>query len=328
MSQVRTLQRPHNGDVDQLVRSPPCHGGGCEFEPRRPRRQLASTLCRGFSIMQINLIHAVVLGIVQGATEFLPISSSAHLVILQNLLNIDIGAGPIVAFDVCLHAGTLFAVLFALRKEISVILKGLFYNKAGSMVLEGGFDSNQGMRAMWLIILGTIPAVLIGFAFKEFFENLFTKLLPVGIALIITGFILYATRFIKVNNIILPEMKWRHAIAVGLAQAAAIVPGISRSGSTISMGLFMHLDRQLAAKYSFLLSIVAIGGAILLEWKNLRFISTNNLPAIILGTLLAFLTGYLCVRWMLSIMRHARLSLFAIYCWLVGIVIIVISFYK
>lgn len=279
--------------------------------------------------MHINLIHAVILGIVQGATEFLPVSSSAHLVIFQHLFNLDMEAGPIVAFDVCLHIGTLFAVLLALRDEVVVIMKGLFAKsqtgEKDAEELSGGFSSGQGFRAVWLILLGTVPAVILGFAFKDFFESLFTKMFPVGISLMVTGCILFATRFVKRNDVKLSGMKWWHAIAVGLAQACAIIPGISRSGSTISMGLFTKLDRQLAAKYSFLLSVIAIGGAGLLEWKNLRFISQENLVPTLLGTLASFIVGYLCVRWMLAIMRNARFSLFAVYCWVVGLGVILYS---
>ena len=282
--------------------------------------------------MHINLIHAIILGIIQGATEFLPISSSGHLVIFQHLFGINLEAGPIVAFDVCLHIGTLFAVLAALRKEVAVIIKGIFKTKSQAAdvkteELAGGFSSSQGRHMLWLIIVGTIPAVIIGFAFKDFFEHLFTTVLPVGIALITTGCILFATRFIKKNEIKLSRMRWWHAIAVGLAQAFAIIPGISRSGATISMGLFTKLDRQLAAKFSFLLSVIAIGGAAVLEWESLQFITQVNLVAVILGTLFAFISGYICVRWMLAIVRKAHFSWFAYYCWAVGLLVIFISFF-
>ena len=301
----------------------------------------------------ISLLQAIILGIVQGATEFLPVSSSAHLVILQHLFKLDIEAGPMVAFDVCLHVGTLLAVLFALRKEVVVILKGLFSKfppspppspargegvrtvpsplmgegegEGGISPLSGGFSTDQAWRAVWLVLLGTIPAVILGFAFKDFFERLFMDTLPVGVALIVTGIILFLTRFVKRNDIILPQMKWWHSLAVGTAQALAIIPGISRSGSTISMGLFTKLDRQLAAKFSFLLSIPAIGGAAILEWKNFRFISHENTLPIALGTMASFIVGYLCVRLMLAIMRGARFSWFAIYCWAVGLATIIAS---
>ncbi|MFH1873811.1 MAG: undecaprenyl-diphosphate phosphatase [Pseudomonadota bacterium] len=273
----------------------------------------------------ISVLKAIALGVIQGATEFLPISSSAHLVIFQHLFGIDLEAGPIVAFDVCLHIGTLFAVLLALRQEVVLILRSIFSTRLTGADLEGGFSTKTGRRAIWLILLGTLPAVVIGFSFKDFFEHLFTTTLPVGIALIATGCILFATRFVKQNDVNLGQMRWWQAILVGLAQALAIIPGISRSGSTIAMGIFTKLDYQLAAKYSFLLSVIAIGGAAILEVKNLRLLSEMNLWPVILGTLASFIVGYLCVRWMLVIMRGHKFSWFAIYCWLVGAITLYMS---
>lgn len=274
---------------------------------------------------RINVIHAVMLGIVQGVTEFLPVSSSAHLVIFQKIFNIDVGAGPIVAFDVCLHIGTLFAVLLALKGEIGVIIKG-FFSQAGLLEMDGGFSPATSRKAVWMVTLGTIPAVIIGFSLKDFFENLFTTTLPVGFALLATGVVLFATRFVKRNEIKLQGMRWWHALLIGLAQAVAIIPGISRSGSTIATGLFTGLDHQLAAKFSFLLSVIAIGGAGILEWENLRFISHENILSIVLGTFFAFVVGYICVKWMLAILRGNRFSLFALYCWIVGALTIFASF--
>jgi len=274
------------------------------------------------NMSHISILQAIVLGVVQGATEFLPVSSSAHLVIFQNLLKVNVAAGQIVAFDVCLHIGTLFAVLLALKKEISVILRGFFVPKENSIELDGGFSETNSRKAIWLVLIGTIPAVIIGFSLKDFFERLFASTLSAGAALIITGFILFATRFVKRSETSLKDMKSKHALAVGLAQAFAIIPGISRSGSTISIGLFVGLKKELSAKFSFLLSIIAIGGAGLLEWKNLRYISQGNFMAIILGTLSAFVVGYICVRWMLVIVRGKKLSWFAFYCWIVGLLTI------
>ncbi len=273
----------------------------------------------------ISVLKAIVLGAVQGATEFLPISSSAHLVIFQHLFGINLEAGPIVAFDVCLHVGTLFAVLLALRKEVVLIIKSIFSTRLTQADLEGGFSAKTGRRAIWLILLGTLPAVIIGFSFKDFFEHLFTTTLPVGIALIATGCILFATRFIKQNDVALGQMRWWQAILVGLAQALAIIPGISRSGSTIAMGIFTKLDYQLAAKYSFLLSVIAIAGAAILQADNLVLLSQLNLLPVILGSLASFIVGYLCVRWMLAIMHGNKFSWFAIYCWVAGAVTLYMS---
>jgi undecaprenyl-diphosphatase len=249
---------------------------------------------------QVSLLHAIILGVVQGASEFLPISSSGHLVIFQQLLGVNLEEGPMVAFDVCLHVGTLIAVVAALWQEIWSIKR----------------------RTIWLIIIGTIPAVIVGFTFKDFFESLFSSQLPVGIALIVTGLILFATRWVRRNDVDAGKMRWWHALIVGCAQALAIFPGISRSGSTISAGLFSRLDRTFAAKFSFLLSIPAIGGAAILQSDNLRYLSINNILPTVVGTLISAVVGYACVRWIIAIMRGRNFSAFAYYCWFVGLVTI------
>jgi undecaprenyl-diphosphatase len=268
---------------------------------------------------QLSILHAMILGFVQGASEFLPVSSSGHLVIFQHLLGIDLDAGSLVAFDVCLHVGTLLAVVFALWREIGLMLKGLCgCVPQGTSELDGGFTMTSGRHVVWLVLLGTIPAVIFGFAFKDFFESLFTTRLPIGIALMVTGTILFATRFVRISDVKAGEMKWWHALIVGCAQACAIIPGISRSGSTIAAGLFSRLDRTLAAKFSFLLAIPAIGGAAVLQYKNFRHLSQENFIPILLGTLVSFVVGFICVRWMLRIVRGGNFALFAYYCWAVG----------
>lgn len=270
--------------------------------------------------VKMSVADAIILGIVQGASEFLPISSSGHLVIVQQLLGIDLESGPLVAFDVCLHLGTLLAVLVALRKEVWMIISGVFCPEKDASPTN---SSAVGRKLAWLIILGTIPAVIVGFAFKDFFESLFSSRLPVGIALIATGFILFATRWMKRCDVGMARMPLWNAIVVGCAQALAIFPGISRSGSTISAGLFCRLDRGLAAKFSFLLAIPAIGGAAILQFDNLRHLTAASVLPTIVGTLVAFLVGYAAVRWMLVIVRGNRFSAFAYYCWAVGVATVV-----
>ncbi len=273
---------------------------------------------------QLSILHAVILGFVQGASEFLPISSSGHLVIFQHLLGIDLDAGSLVAFDVCLHVGTLLAVVFALWGEIGLMLKALCGSAPEGMTeLDGGFTMTSGRRVVWLVLLGTIPAVIFGFSFKDFFESLFTTRLPIGIALMVTGTILFATRWVRVSDVKADRMTWWHALIVGCAQACAIIPGISRSGSTIAAGLFSRLDRTLAAKFSFLLAIPAISGAAVLQYDNFKYLSQNNILPILLGTFVSFVVGFICVRWMLRIVRGGNFTLFAYYCWVVGAVTIV-----
>jgi undecaprenyl-diphosphatase len=147
----------------------------------------------------------------------------------------------------------------------------------------------------------------------------------VGIALIVTGLILFSTRWARKNDVDAGKMRWWHAIIIGCAQALAIFPGISRSGSTISAGLFSKLDRTFAAKFSFLLSIPAIGGAAILQSENLRYLSTNNILPTVVGTLVSAVVGYACVRWIIAIMRGRNFSTFAYYCWFVGLATILWS---
>lgn len=273
----------------------------------------------------MSILHAIILGVVQGASEFLPISSSGHLVIFQQLMGVELESGPMVAFDVCLHLGTLIAVLAALRTEVWMIIKGLFDPTCSTKETEGGFCTTLSRKVFLLIILGTIPAVIVGFSFKDFFEEMFTSRLAAGVALLITGSILFATRWAKSCNIKLAKMKWFHAVIVGCAQALAIFPGISRSGTTISTGMFCMLDRKLAAKFSFLLSIPAIAGAAVLQYKNLSYLSANHILPVIIGTLVAAIVGYVCVKWIISLMRGNKFWLFAYYCWAVGLAVIVWS---
>lgn len=273
----------------------------------------------------MSILHAIILGVVQGASEFLPISSSGHLVIFQQLMKVNLESGPMVAFDVCLHVGTLVAVLAALRKEVWIIIKGLFNPDTSTEETEGGFTTSLSRKAFLLVILGTIPAVIVGFSFKDFFEELFSSRLSAGVALLITGSILFATRWMKTCDIKLARMKWFHALVVGCAQALAIFPGISRSGTTISTGMFCRLDRSLAAKFSFLLSIPAIGGAAVLQYKNLEFLSANFIVPVIIGTLVSAVVGYACVKWIIALMRGNKFSMFAYYCWAVGLAAILWS---
>lgn len=268
----------------------------------------------------MTLWEAIILGVVQGASEFLPVSSSGHLVIVQELLGIDLASGPMVAFDVCLHVGTLLAVLVALHKEVWLIVTGTASYVAGQ---RNKGAAVEGTKLALLVLLGTVPAVIVGFAFKDFFESLFSSRFPVGIALIATGAILFATRWVKRSEVDVGRMRWWHAFIVGCAQALAIFPGISRSGSTIAAGLFSRLDRTLAAKFSFLLAIPAIGGAAVLQVDNLRYLSVNHIVPTMVGALVAAVVGYACVRWIIAIMRGRHFSTFAYYCWAVGLATII-----
>lgn len=247
--------------------------------------------------------EALLLGLIQGLTEFLPISSSGHLVIFGNLLNIN---NQGITFEVFVHFGTLLAIFFAFKDDIISILKKPF------------------QKLTYLIIAGSIPTAIIGLTFKDIFEEMFSSLLVVGFALIITGILLWVAEMMKNSNKNLLRMRYFDAVLIGIAQAAAITPGISRSGSTIAMSLFLGVERKTAARYSFLLAIPAVLGATLLKLLDL-FKEPSTMMFVgpyILGTIMATVSGYFAIKVLLKLLEERKLKYFSIYCWAVGILII------
>lgn len=252
---------------------------------------------------------AIVLGIIQGVTEFLPISSSGHLVLFQKLFGLEEGA---LTFDVFLHFGTLIAVVLVFWEDIkNMILLKKSYRQLTLM-----------------IIVGTIPTGLMGVLFKDVFAQFFNSLPLVGVMWLITGTLLWASEKLSRNQWSIEKMKISDALTIGLAQGFAIIPGISRAGSTIITGLFRGLKREDAAKYSFLLSLPVIFGATLLEGKDMlngvgQQIGFLNLA---LGMLAATISGYLAIRFLLKMIRERTLQPFAYYCWIIGIIAILSRF--
>lgn len=250
----------------------------------------------------MTVLQAFILGAVQGLTEFLPVSSSGHLVIFQHLFGI--GDTPL-TFDILVHIGTLAAVFVAFWSDIVSILKKPF------------------RKLTYLIIVGIIPAGLAGFLLASYFEATFKSLLVVGIGLIFTGIILMASEKYAKKNIGLKEeyeTSYLDVIFIGIIQAIAIIPGVSRSGSTISAGLFAGLDRDFAARFSFLLSIPVILGAGIFELKDLVGvgIATVNILPYAIGVISAALFGYFAIKVVLRLVRKGRLSVFSYYCWTVA----------
>ncbi|MDO8528013.1 MAG: undecaprenyl-diphosphate phosphatase [Deltaproteobacteria bacterium] len=251
----------------------------------------------------IPIWKTVFLGALQGATEFLPVSSSAHLVIFQQWMNISQDGAFLLALDVALHFGTLAAVVLFYRKDLKDIL----------------FTSRK--LGLWLI-LGTLPAAVFGILLKDYFERSFASAAWAGFQLMITGVILWATRWIKKEGAPLETMSLKQSLEVGVAQAVAILPGISRSGTTIAAGLFIGLTPAAAVRFSFLLSIPAIGGACLLEAKELAVLNYGVLFPILLGVVVSFVIGYFSIRWMVGLVQRHHLHYFAWYCWAFGLLAI------
>lgn len=255
----------------------------------------------------------MILGIVQGVTEFVPISSSGHLVLVPWLLGWD---NPGLAFDAMLHLGTLFAVIaFFWRDLAELIIGGVLSIKERSLADE------PRRKIAWLILLGTIPSAVIGFALEDFFEALFAAPLWVGVLLLVTGVFLAACEKWGKRTLQMQEITWLDALVVGLGQALAIAPGISRSGATISAGLWRGLQREAAARYSFLLAAPIILGAGLFKLKDLweaPLLSGSPLT-LAAGFAAAAVSGFLSIKFLLSYLQKRGLYPFAIYCWAVGV---------
>jgi undecaprenyl-diphosphatase len=274
---------------------------------------------------QLSIVKAVVLGIVQGATEFLPVSSSGHLVIIQNLLGVQLEGGGLLAFDVCLHFGTLLAVLVFFRREIGGIIASVFRKVEGADP-ERALDIRQSRRLGLFVIIGTIPAALVGPTLNDFFEGLVSNPVSAACMLLVTGAILWGTRWAPIPSRDIMRMGWVRSLLIGCAQALAIVPGISRSGSTIAGGLYLGLDRNLAARFAFLLAVPAIAGATVFKFGDLSLFTRDIIVATTLGAVAAFIVGLACIKWLLGVVARGRIYWFAPYCWLIGTATIVAAF--
>lgn len=260
----------------------------------------------------MNIVQALILGIVQGATEFLPISSSGHLVLVPWLLD---WAEPGLAFDTIVHWGTLVAILVVFWRDLITLVTAWVRS-----LVERNLDQTEA-RLAWLIIVGTLPAALMGYLWEDFFESLFSSPGRVAVLLLVTGAILALSERLGKRQRSLGDLGWLDSVLIGLAQACAIAPGISRSGATIAMGLLRGVKREAAAHYSFLLATPIILGAGLLQLVRLFQAGAVGvqLPPLIIGFLAAAISGYLCIRFLLSYLQRDRLYVFAIYCWAAGI---------
>ena len=257
----------------------------------------------------MDLIIAFLLGILQGITEWLPISSSGHLALVQNTFGLDV---PVV-FDIFIHLGTLLAVCVVYKKDLIAMLKAL---------LSLDFKSKE-FKLIILIALAVIPTAIIGFTFKDFFESMFSNSLLIGIGLILTGIILYLASKAKVTRKMNTAVS---AFIIGVFQGLAIAPGISRSGATIAIGLIQGIDMKEIAKFTFLLALPTIIGATIFEVKDLTLsqAQVDWIPFLI-GALTAAIVGYLSIKFFLKVLEERKFYWFAYYCWAIGILVIIFS---
>lgn len=260
----------------------------------------------------MDILHASLLGLIQGLTEFLPVSSSGHLAITQHFL--PGFEQPGVLFDVLLHVATTLAVILYFRHDLWRLACCYFRPRE---------QSQNDRHILHMLILGSVPTAIIGLGGKDFFTGLFDNLLVVGCMLLVTATLLVLAEKVRRDGRPLSQLKSSDALLVGIAQGLAILPGISRSGATISCLLLRGLDGESAARFSFLLALPAIGGAMLLSLKDLRQVAVEALPGYALGALLAFLSGLFAIRCLLVVVRQKRLIGFAVYCLLVGGTVII-----
>lgn len=247
--------------------------------------------------------QAIFLGVLQGLTEFLPVSSSGHLVIAQGFL--PNFSQPGVLFDVTLHMGTLFAVLWYFRAQIIKLSREM----------------------LLLLVIGTVPAGLVGIVFADFLEGLFSSPRLVGVALLATGAMNWMVDRQKAIGNRQKAIGWRDALAIGVFQAVAIIPGISRSGSTIFAGVFQGIKKEDAALFSFLLSVPAVLGAMALQILSHGPENKINIPLYFIGATVAFVVGYLSIGILMQFLIKRRFRIFAIYSLIVGAGTILLTLY-
>jgi len=259
----------------------------------------------------MDLLTALVLGIVQGVTEWLPISSSGHLVIFQHILGVN---GNPVLFDAVVHLGTLFAVLLATREFVWRILKASLLALKGNPIRN--MKKNSDARTGYGAVLATIPIVMTGLLLQNYIESAFSSLWIVAITLPVTGLILFSVRGKKGEK---KEPSLPAALWIGIAQIFALIPGISRSGTTIVAGIHAGLERDSAARFSFLMAILAIAGAGALEiHKAMQGTVDIDMLSLVVGFTSSLIVGYISVKALLKIIVTDKFHYFAYYCWGVG----------
>lgn len=270
----------------------------------------------------MELIKSIIMGILQGITEFLPVSSSGHLAIMHKILKNDIENN--LFFDTVLHLGTLMAVIFFYRKDICKITKaffGVFKNYEKKLNLKENFYKDKDSKMGILIITASIPTAVIGLLLKDSVEKISEKIEIVGIFLIITAVLLVFYELKKDSKKDIEKFTIFDSIIIGIVQGLAVFPGISRSGSTIATGKMLGFKKETAANYSFLISIPAILGAFLLQLKDL-FKSDIELNILIfcIGFISSFIAGYLSLKFLIWLIKKANLKFFAGYCFIIGII--------
>jgi len=274
----------------------------------------------------MDLIEAFILGVLQGITEFLPISSSGHLALGKILLGSEVESG--ITYEVVVHFGTLVSIMYYYRTELG----RLFSSGVRFLLNPAKEKESKDVHFLGLILISMIPAFIVGFTLKDQVEAIFSNPLLVSIMLLVTGVLLFSTKFAPNRT---KEIDSSHAaeerggasigiaksFAIGLAQACAMIPGISRSGSTITTALWLGIDRETAANFSFIMVIPVIGGAMLLQVLDLLEVGIQGaaLQVLVVGFLSSAISGYFALKYLIIILKKSGFFLFSFYCWAVGL---------
>jgi undecaprenyl-diphosphatase len=260
----------------------------------------------------MNWWQALILGLVQGLTEFLPVSSSGHLVIFRELLGAE--APSDLVFEITVHVATALATIVVFRKQILDLLQGLFK-----------FKYNQQTDFIAKLVVSMIPVAIVGFFFKDKVEELFSSLLVVGCALMVTALLLFLSDRVKARKEG-KEITFGQALVMGLGQAVAVIPGLSRSGTTISAGLLSGASRNKVAEFSFLMVLVPILGEAFLDLVGGDLAASSiSIAPLLLGFVAAFFSGLFACKAMIALVKKAGLKWFALYCAIVGLIVIICS---
>lgn len=266
----------------------------------------------------MNLLKYIFLGIIQGLTEFLPVSSSGHLVIFQKILNIN---EPGIIFEIIVHIGTLIAVVVYFRKDIIRLISAMFCWKK-----DRSREVRSSQMLVFYLFIATAVTGVIGILFKDKLEAVFDKLYLVGIMLLVTGSILFFSDRVKDGK--RGKLSFLIAIIIGVAQSIAILPGISRSGTTITVGIYSGLKRQLATRFSFLLSIPAILGAAIFKIKDFGASgASEKFIPYFLALIASAAVGYFAIALMIRLINKAKLKYFSFYCWIIGFIVILVEIF-
>ncbi len=276
----------------------------------------------------MNLLQAIILGIIQGLTEFIPISSSGHLIIVEKWMGLTMKSEEITAFIAVMQLGTLAAVLIYFFRDIVSITIGFI--QGNLLWLRGLRDSTsrKGARLGWMIIVGTLPIAIVGLLAKKIIEGDLTKnLFVIGVSMIVWAVFLWIAEQVGHRRNEMEHVGIKEALVVGVAQAFALIPGSSRSGTTITAALFAGMSREAAARFSFLLSIPAIGASGLLELKEaFEILSGTSMYNLAVATGISFVVGYASIAFLISYLRRHSTLLFVVYRLIAGVIVLWVAF--